>query len=145
MLRLLYFVFFAFTLVAITNSFAKYQNIPLFAQEQEEDFDEAISRKVQRLTDKFDFLRQKSVVLDQSVDTNQKLYYLTHSDNFEEALFLIDYLTDRFSELDLSNLSRQEVAVADIEFYIERLEENLEVVQNDLKRLSRLGYRVSKK
>lgn len=146
MSRLLYFVFFGFALAAITNTFAKYQEIPLFAAAQaQESPDQKLEAKVNELEDKFDYLKQKSIILDQSVDTNEKLRYLTHSDNFEEALFLIDYLTDRFNELDLSNIAYKDVAVADIGFYMDRLEENLEVVESDLRRLSVGRYRVSKK
>lgn len=146
MSRLFYLIFFTFTLVAITNSFAKYQNIPLFAEPTDRgQIDEKLENKIISLTDKFDFLRQKSVLLDNSVDTNGKLRYLTHSDNFEEALFLIDYLLERFEELDLSNVAYKEVAVSDISFYIKRLEENLEIVERDLRRLSINSYEVSQK
>lgn len=145
MSKLLYFVFLGLTMVAVTKTFGKYQNLAyLEAQDSQTAVSPALEDQIDFFTKKYDYLKHKSIELDKSVETNEKLYYLTHSDNFEEALFLIDYLGDRFSELEISSSEQIEVAVADIGFYLQRLDENLSVVESDLKQLSS-PYQVSQR
>ncbi|MCO4756223.1 MAG: hypothetical protein KC478_17200 [Bacteriovoracaceae bacterium] len=133
MFKLFYLGFFGLMAFAIANTSAKFQHLNKLDHRQEQVEGVGDKHRVEVLKNKFDLLRHKSLLLDNSVDTNDKLRYLTHSDNFEEALFLIEYLHDRFDELDLADSERREIAFEDIEFYIERLEQNLDVVQRELK------------
>tara|TARA_Y100000780_G_scaffold232596_1_gene269032 strand:+ start:178552 stop:178944 length:393 start_codon:yes stop_codon:yes gene_type:complete len=115
---------------AIANSGIKYERLSSVEESRIQKQEESSVELSTLLERKFDSLRHKSLLLDSSVDTNEKLRYLTHSDNFEEALFLIDYLQDRFKEIEGNE--EDGALIADIEFYLNRLEQNLDVVEKDL-------------
>lgn len=138
MTRLISYGVFFLALLAIGNSFARYGSMRAVEESgRAPDVSEHIEEKLEFFKEKFDFLRHKSIVLDKSVETNRKLFYLTHSDDFEEALFLIDYLTERFEAMNNGH-EANEVTVADIGFYLQRLEENLVIVERDLKSMDEL-------
>lgn len=132
MTRLLSYGVFFLALLAIGNSFARYGAMNgLENSGRQPNVSEQIEERLDFFKEKFDFLRHKSIVLDKSVETNRKLRYLTQSDDFEEALFLIDYIGERFVSLQNGH-EANDVTVADIGFYLQRLEENLAIVERDL-------------
>lgn len=127
------FVFFltGVAAAALGKTFVKYQEVALLgAQEKKTENRETYRSRMEIFKEKYATLKQKSNLLDRSVETNEKLEYLTRSDDFEEALFLIDYLGERFSEK--ASMPFGETALEDIDFYLQRLEDNLMIVERAL-------------
>lgn len=128
-----FFVFFltGVAAAALGKTFVKYQKVALLsAQEEKTEKRETYRSRMQVFKDKYASLKHKSEILDRSVETNEKLEYLTRSDDFEEALFLIDYLGERFNEK--APMPFGETALEDMEFYLQRLEDNLLIVERAL-------------
>lgn len=130
MRKIIYVGMFSLMAFAIANSGIRYERLAELDGVASKDQKLDLKSEQTRLVKRFDSLRHKSLLLDSSVDTNEKLRYLTHSDNFEEALFLIDYLQERFNEFGPQN--DNEASLVDIEFYLERLAANLDVVEKEL-------------
>lgn len=158
MSKVFYLVIVSFTAITLTKTFAKYKEITLqdesFRLKTELNQSQNTFRKFSSFENKFKYLKDKSAKLDRSVETNDKLYYLTHSDNFEEALFLIDYLGERFVDIKNLQVKRAELGVSDridpseivdIDFYLHRLDQNLSIVERDLQRLGTDRYEVSQR
>lgn len=146
MTRIIYLLFLVLISVAITKTFVKYQDLLNSGDAQISNaLEERVEEKILYLKEKFAYLHKKSELLDKSVETNEKLLYLTQSDNFEEALFLIDYLSERFEELFLTEGEEQEVAAADVAFYLQRLDENLALVEADLNKIGGSPFKVSQR
>lgn len=123
----------ALAAIAAAKSFGKYRNIVLTAGPGAAVFaPRPENGKLRDFIEKYGKLKLKTARLDRSVETNEKLRYLVHSDNFEEALFLIDYLGERFMR-DLPSKSAAELD--DLRFYLKRLDQNLAVVESALKRI----------
>tara|TARA_B100000212_G_C27135232_1_gene430893 strand:+ start:204 stop:614 length:411 start_codon:yes stop_codon:yes gene_type:complete len=130
MRKIIYVGMFSLMAFAIANSGIRYERLSELKGVTPGNQKLDVESEQAKLLKRFDSLRHKSLLLDGSVDTNEKLRYLTHSDNFEEALFLIEYLQGRFNEFGPHN--DNEASMVDIEFYLERLAANLDVVEKEL-------------
>lgn len=145
MAKVIHLLFLGFIVIAVANSFSLSRKLNLEQKGRAPGMDERTSKHITFLKDKFQFLKKKSEILDKNVETNDKLLYVTRSDNFEEALFLIDYLNDRLLEFEDTNTESRDVVLTDIGFYLKRLEDNLAIVERDLIVLDSKGKRVSKR
>lgn len=131
MSRLFVFFLTGIAAAALGKTFVKYQEVAMLsAQEEKSEKRETYRSRMEVFKAKYVSLKRKSGLLDRSVETNEKLEYLTRSDDFEEALFLIDYLGERFSEK--ASMPFGETALEDMDFYLQRLEDNLIIVERAL-------------